>query len=100
MTEIGSVRTVFALVAVGVLISGPSHAACTKPAVPACAIQKDAFSGVAEFDQCREYMIAYKGGMETYSSCAKETGQLPEEQLAHKELETTLWQFNRRARGE
>jgi hypothetical protein len=45
-------------------------------------------------------MIAYKGGMETYAACLKEGAQSPEEQSARDELENTLSQFNRRARGE
>lgn len=44
-------------------------------------------------------MIAYKGGMESYSSCLGE-GQPQEKQSASTELESALAQYNRRARGE
>jgi hypothetical protein len=51
MEEIEPMRTAaFAFAAVGVLISGPSHAACTKPDIPACAVQKGAFPSGADFD--------------------------------------------------
>jgi hypothetical protein len=92
--------TTFAFVTIGILIAGPSHGACTKPNTPACAIQNNAFPSPADFDQCRMQMIAYKGGMETYAACLKEAAQSPEEQSARDELENTLSQFNRRARGE
>jgi hypothetical protein len=101
MEEIEPMRTAaFAFVAVGVLISGPSHAACTKPDIPACAVQKGAFPSGADFDQCRKQMLVYKAEMERHSSCAKETGLAQERQSAEEELEATLAKFNRRARGE
>ncbi len=90
----------FALAASGVLISAPSHAACAKPDIPACGIAKGAFSGEADFDQCRMQMITYKGEMEKHAACAKEAGRPQQEQSAEQELEATLAQFNRRARGE
>ena len=92
--------TTFAFVTIGILIAGPSHAACTKPDIPACAIQNNPFPSEADFDKCRIQMIAYKDGMENFAACLKEAAQFPEEQSARDELETTLARFNRRARGE
>ena len=91
MEEIEPMRTAaFAFAAVGVLISGPSHAACAKPDIPACAVQKGAFPSGAGFDQCRKQMLVYKAEMERHSSCAKETGLAQEGQSAEEELEATL----------
>jgi hypothetical protein len=90
----------FRCVAVAVLISGPAHAACTKPDIPACAVQKGAFPGGADFDQCRKQMLGYKDGMETHASCTKEAGSLQEGQASEQELQATLAKFNQRARGE
>jgi hypothetical protein len=91
---------VFASVAVGALISGPSYGACVKSDIPACAVQNGAFKDLADFDECRKLMIVYKGGMETYASCLKEASLTQDEQAAQTELESALSQFNRRARGE
>jgi hypothetical protein len=90
----------FAFVAVGVLMSGPSHAACAKPDIPACAVEKGAFPSGADYDQCRMQMISYKREAEAHSLCVKDAGQPQEQRSADEELETTLAQFNRRARGE
>jgi hypothetical protein len=90
----------FAYITIVILISGPSHVACVKSDIPVCAVQNGPFASGADFDECRKQMIAYKGGMETYSSCVKEAGQSQEELSADDELKTTLAQFNRRARGD
>jgi hypothetical protein len=84
---------------IGILVAGPSYAACTKPDIPACAVQSGAFKDAADFDECRKQMIAYKSGMETYASCLKEAGQT-QEQDVQAELDSGLSRFNRRARGE
>lgn len=90
----------FTCVAVAVLIAGPAHAACTKPAIPACAVEKGAFASEANFDQCRIQMLAYKDEMEKHASCAKEAGSPQDGQSSEEELQATLATFNRRARGE
>ena len=82
------------------LMSGPAHAACTKPAIPACAIEKGGFSSPAKYDECRLQMIAYKGAMEQHAACAKEAGSPQEEKSSEDELQATLATFNKRARGE
>ena len=82
------------------LISGPAHAACTKPAIPACAIEKGAFSSAANYDACRLQMISYKDAMEQHAACAKEAGSLQEQKFSEGELQTTLTRFNQRARGD
>lgn len=89
----------FALVSAGLFIAEPSRAACIKPEIPACAVQKGPFPKDIDADNCRKDMIAYKGGMEAYSSCLGE-GQPQEKQSAGAELESALAQYNRRARGE
>ena len=83
-----------------VLISGPAYAACTKPAVPACAVEKGAFPNAAGFDECRMQMLAYKDGMEKHAACAKEAGSPQEEKSSEDELQATLATFNKRSRGE
>ena len=93
-------RSITAVICLAVLVSGPAYAACTKPVIPVCAVEKDAFASEAIFDQCRMQMIAYKGGMEQHASCAKEAGSPQEEKSSEQELQATLDAFNRRARGE
>jgi hypothetical protein len=90
----------FTSVAIAILISGSSHAACTKPAMPACAVQKGAFPGEADFDACRKQMLTYKDAMEKQASCARQGGLPQEEKSSEEELQATLAAFNRRARGE
>jgi hypothetical protein len=90
----------FRCVAVAILISGPAHAACSKPDIPACAVEKGAFPSEANFDQCRMQMLAYKDAMEKHASCTKETGLPQEGQASEQELQATLARFNQRARGE
>jgi hypothetical protein len=85
---------------VAVLISGPAHAACSKPDIPACAVEKGAFGGEASFDQCRMQMLTYKDGMEKHASCTKEAGSAQDGQASEDELQATLAKFNQRARGE
>jgi hypothetical protein len=92
--------TAFAFAALGVLIAGPSHGACTRPETPSCAIEKGPFPRGADYDACRHLMIAYKGGMERFASCLKDDGQSEAERQSVDELESALSQFNRRARGE
>jgi hypothetical protein len=87
-------------VAAGVLISGPAHAACSKPDIPACAVQGGAFPGESDYDQCRKQMLIYKSDMEKHSACSKEAGRQQDGQASEEELEATLAKFNRRARGE
>ena len=90
----------FRCVAVAALISGPAHAACTKPAIPACAIEKGGFSSAANYDECRLQMLPYKDAMEKHAACAKEAGSPQEEKSSEDELQATLATFNQRARGE
>jgi hypothetical protein len=87
-------------VAIGVLLAGPSYAACTKPKAPACATQTGVFEGVSDFDRCREQMLSYRDGMEAFAACLQQEGQSAQEQSAREEFQNTLAQFNRRARGE
>jgi hypothetical protein len=90
----------FTCLAVGFLMSGPAHAACSKPDIPACAVQGGAFAGEADYDQCRKQMLIYKSDMEKHSACSKEAGRPQDGQSSEEELEATLAKFNRRARGE
>jgi hypothetical protein len=90
----------FTSVTIAILISGSADAACTKPDIPACAVEKGAFAGEANFDQCRLQMLAYKDGMEQHATCTKEAGSPQEGQASEDELQATLAKFNRRARGE
>jgi len=90
----------FTSVTVAILVSGPALAACTKPDIPACAVEKGAFGSEANFDQCRLQMLAYKSGMEAHATCTKEAGSPQEGQASEEELQDTLAKFNRRARGE
>jgi hypothetical protein len=87
-------------VAVGVLISGLAHADCTKPDIPACAVQSGGFATEADYDRCRKQMLAFKSDMESHSLCAAAAGRPQEGQASAEELEATLARFNRRARGE
>jgi hypothetical protein len=93
-------RSVTAVMCLAVPISGPACAACSKPDTPACAVEKGAFSSAAVFDQCRIQMLAYKDAMEKHASCNREAGSPQEGQSSEQELQATLAQFNRRARGE
>lgn len=93
-------RSVTAFLCLAVLISGPAYAACSKPDIPACAVEKGAFAGETHYDQCRMQMIAYKAAIENHASCTKEAGSPQEGQSSEQELQATLAQFNRRARGE
>lgn len=90
----------FAFVSVGILIASPSYGSCTKPDAPLCALQAGRFAGVADFDNCRLQMVAYKDGMEALAQCHKQAGQSSQEQSALDELQGTLDRFNRKARGE
>jgi hypothetical protein len=90
----------FICVAVGVLISGTAHADCTKPDIPACAVQSGGFATEADYDRCRKQMLLFKSEMEAHSSCARGAGRPQEGQASAEELEATLAKFNRRARGE
>jgi len=90
----------FTYVTIATLISEPAYAACTKPDIPACAVEKGAFASEANFDQCRMQMLAYKDGMEQHATCTKEAGSPQEGQATEDELQATLAKFNRRARGE
>jgi hypothetical protein len=91
---------VLAVTGIGILIAGPSHGACSKPEAPICGQQPGAFTGQADFDQCRMQMISYKSGMETFANCLQKEGQSAQEQSAREELDAVLARFNRRARGE
>lgn len=82
------------------LAAGPVRAACDRPVTPACALQRGAFDSAADYDNCRREMIRHKSGMEAYAACSKGAGQSAEEKAVTDELESTLAQFNRRARGE
>jgi hypothetical protein len=90
----------FTCIAVAVLMSAPADAACTKPDIPACAVQKGAFPVEADFDQCRKQMLGYKDAMETHASCTKAAGSPQEGQASEQELQAALAKFNQRARGE
>jgi len=92
--------TAFTCLAVAALISSPAYAACTKPAIPACANEKGAFSSAADFDACRLQMLSYKDAMEKHAACAKAAGSLQEEKFSEGELQATLAKFNQRARGD
>jgi hypothetical protein len=93
-------RSVAAFICLAVLMPGPVYAACGKPDIPVCAVQKGAFPGEADFDQCRKQMLVYKDAMEKHASCTKEAGSPQEGQSSEEELQATLAAFNRRARGE
>ena len=70
--KIGAMRAAaFRCAAFAVLMSGPAYAACTKPAIPACANEKGGFSSAANFDACRLQMLPYKDAMEKHAACAK-----------------------------
>jgi|KBSMisStandDraft_5_1062788.scaffolds.fasta_scaffold114576_3 hypothetical protein len=90
----------FTYVAAGFLLAGPAYAACSKPDIPACAVQGGAFPTAADYDRCRKQMLVYKSEMESHSSCARQAGQPQEGQTSEQELQATLATFNRRARGE
>ena len=90
----------FTCIIIAILISAPADAACPKPDIPACAVEKGAFSGAAVFDQCRIQMLVYKDAMESHASCTREAGSPQEGQSSEEELQAALAQFNRRARGE
>ena len=90
----------FTCVTIAILMSAPADAACPKPDIPACAVEKGAFSGAADFDQCRKQMLGYKDAMETHASCTKAAGSPQEGQASEQGLQATLAKFNQRARGE
>jgi len=90
----------FTSITIAILISGAANAACVKPEIPACAVEKGAFPNSAIFDQCRIQMLAYKDGMEQHATCTKEAGAPHEGQASEQELQATLTRFNQRARGE
>ena len=86
--------------AIGVLIAGSAHGACSRPETPSCAIEKGPFPRPADYEECRHRMIAYRAGMESLASCLKDDAQSEAERQAADELASALSQFNRRARGE
>ena len=90
----------FTYVAAGFLLAGPAYAACSKPDIPACAVQSGGFATEADYDRCRKQMLAFKSDMESHSLCAAAAGRPQEGQASAEELEATLARFNRRARGE
>ena len=78
-----------------VVAANPTHAACSKPQAPSCAIE-GAFAQPRDQDECRLQMLPYKGGMEAFAECLRGEGQ--DEMLALTELDHTLAEFNRRSR--
>jgi len=91
-------RAAFISAIFAAMLTGAAHGQCTKPDAPACASAKTPFVGEKDFDECRFQMLAYKSEMEAVAACLKKDGQ--DERQAEAELEATLAQFNRRARGE
>ena len=91
-------RAAFISAIFGAMLNGAAHGACTKPDAPACARERTPFAGEDDFDRCRFQMLAYKTEMEAVAACLKKDGQ--DARPAEEELEGTLAQFNRRARGE
>lgn len=92
-------RRALAFAALGLLTNSAAHGACTKPDAPFCAVRPGPFTGVADFDQCRMQMIAYRDGIEVFATCVKqEKPGSPDEQAARDEYEKVWSQFNRRAR--
>jgi hypothetical protein len=89
----------FALVLFSLVLTSPAHAACDKPAAPACAAQTVPFTGVKDFDACREQMLAFRDAMDAYASCVGQTSADAAKQ-ARDAYEDVRAQFNRRARGE
>lgn len=93
-------RRNFALVAIGILIAGPAHAACVKPSPPACAGRPSPFADVNDFDQCRKLMLSYRDGIEAYAACPEQGAVSPQQQQAARDEYQDVWsQFNRRARA-
>jgi hypothetical protein len=95
-TGVGMLKVL--VIAVGLLVSGASNAACVKPPAPECAKQPGPFLDVADFDTCRAQMFTYKDGMEHYAACQRDEVSSAAEQLAQNELEQALSVFNERAR--
>ena len=86
---------VFVIATVAIVAANPTHAACSKPQAPSCAIE-GAFAQPRDQDECRLQMLPYKGGMEAFAECLKAEGQ--DELPALSELDHTLAEFNRRSR--
>jgi hypothetical protein len=89
----------FALAFFSLLLVSPLYAACDSPTAPACAAQKVPFTGVKDFDACREKMLAFRDTMDTYATCLGQTSTDAARQ-ARDAYEDVRMQFNRRARGE
>jgi len=83
--------------AIAVLTAGPSHAACTQPESPACALRTGPFAGARDFDECRKLMLTYRDDIEAYAVCVKP--QSAADEKAARDAYHAAWsQFNRRAR--
>jgi hypothetical protein len=89
----------FALVCFSLVLASPLYAACDRPAAPACATQTVPFTGIPDFDSCREAMLAYRDGMDAYASCLGQTSADAEKE-ARAAYEDIRVHFNHRARGE
>jgi hypothetical protein len=85
---------------VAAVTGGHTEAMCSKPEAPSCGIDKGLFARPADYDECRLQMIKYKSGMEGYAECLNGADRRSDGQSARDELEKTLAQFNRKARGE
>jgi len=91
---------VFAFALLGVsLTAGSSHADCTKPDAPACALQTIPFAKDKDADDCRKDMLRFRDAMDVYALCLGTTST-DQEKKARDEYEDIRVKFNRRARGE
>jgi hypothetical protein len=79
--------------------AGSSHAGCTRPDAPTCAIQLIPFAKDQDADDCRKDMLRFRGAMDVYASCLGTTST-DQEKKARDEYEDIRVRFNRRARGE
>jgi len=80
-------------------LAGGAHAACDKPAAPACAIEKVPFPSDLVADECRKDMLRFRNGMSTFASCVGQTSA-NEKKAADEDYEKIRGLFNKRARGE
>lgn len=88
-----------AAIGVAVLAAAPSHAACSKPDAPACALERIPFASDLAADDCRKDMLKFRDAMGAYASCLGETSA-DQEKAARNDYDDVRIRFNKRARGE
>ena len=80
------------------LVTG-ARAACDRPVVTTCAIEKAPFPSDSAADDCRKDMLRFRDAMTAFAGCVGETSA-NEKKAAEEDYEKIRVIFNKRARGE